>query len=44
MVGVIVKSGTGALSVSNSVIANTSGDGLRIAAGYSSFEHSTTGM
>ncbi len=37
--GTIVKSGTGALSVSNSVIANTSGDGLRIAAGYSSFEH-----
>jgi hypothetical protein len=37
--GAIVKSGTGALSVSNSIIAYTSGDGLRIAAGYSTFEH-----
>ncbi|PZC51814.1 MULTISPECIES: right-handed parallel beta-helix repeat-containing protein [unclassified Mesotoga] len=35
----ILKSGTGSLRISNSVLSNTSGDGLRLSAGYSSFEH-----
>ncbi|NLT45013.1 MAG: right-handed parallel beta-helix repeat-containing protein, partial [Thermotogaceae bacterium] len=35
----ILKSGTGSLRISNSVLSHTSGDGLRLSSGYSSFEH-----
>ncbi|PIJ61264.1 right-handed parallel beta-helix repeat-containing protein [Mesotoga sp. H07.pep.5.3] len=35
----ILKSGAGSLRISNSVLSHTSGDGLRLSSGYSSFEH-----
>ncbi|MDI9367610.1 MAG: right-handed parallel beta-helix repeat-containing protein, partial [Thermotogota bacterium] len=35
----ILKSGAGSLRISNSVLSHTSGDGLRLSSGYSSFAH-----